>query len=585
MPVETTTYKDVLASVRHNYPTLVVISCIGNILLLVTSIYMLQIYDRVLTSGSLDTLLWLTALALFAIAIYGVLEQSRRLILSRSAGYIESELASPVLKRLLKTKVAGGEAEAGIRDVSDLRAFYQSDAALAFLDAPWSIVFLLFIWALHPFLGVIATLGAVVLLIASIANDRMTRARQKEAALKVRQANELALHYLDGAGTISPLGMTDAIFDRWQAFQNEARSEQQALGETTTSVLSFTRSLRLALQITILGTGAYLVLQGAITAGAMIASSIVSGRAFAPLERVTAAWARYVAAKAANERLRKLFQMIGDDAEPLRLPQPKGQLDVESISCLAPRGGKLILSSIGFALNAGEVCAVTGPSGAGKSTLCKMLVGAWKPAKGNVRLDGADVFEWGAEQLGPHIGYLPQKVELFPGTIAENIARFGALNSEAVIAAAKAADVHDLILRLPKGYETAVGQSGNMLSSGQRQRIALARALFGDPSLIVLDEPNSNLDREGDQALVAALMSLKARKRTVIIVSHRAEVLKTADKMLLLQDGHVVSFGDMADMLQPVKPVSPPNAPAQQPKRPSRGQKVVAVKAAQVKGS
>jgi PrtD family type I secretion system ABC transporter len=511
----------------------------------------------VLSSGSLDTLLWLTVIALFAIAIYGVLEQARRLILARSAGHIDSELNARVLRRAMEKRLAGAVPEAGVRDVTDLRAFYQSDAALAFLDAPWSLIFILFIWSLHPTLGVIATVGAVVLFAAALVNDLLTRKRQGEAAGVARAANESALRFVDGGETIGPLGMAGAVFARWQERQDRARAEQQGLGERTTTILSVTRSFRLGLQVIILGAGAYLVLGGAITAGAMIAASIILGRALAPIERSTAAWSRFVAARGARRNLSGLFDAIEREAEPIKLPRPEGVLTVEQLACFAPGTREPILHGIDFALAPGEACAVVGPSGAGKSTLCRLLVGAWKPAAGHVRLDGADVYEWDSEDLGPHLGYLPQRVELFPGTVAENIARFGESDSEAVIRAAGLAGVHEMILRLPNGYETDVGPHADRISVGQRQRIGLARALFGDPALVVLDEPNSNLDDAGDKALLDAIRHLQRLERTVIIVSHRPEVLKVVDRLLVLREGQMATFGDPKDVLKPVGQAAP----------------------------
>jgi PrtD family type I secretion system ABC transporter len=551
-----------MAAVRRQVPGLIGISCLINLLLLVTAIYMLQIYDRVLASGSLDTLLWLTVLALFAIAIYGVLEQARRLILTRSAGYIDGALNAPVLRRAMEKRLAGAEPEAGVRDVSDLRNFYQSDAALAFLDAPWSVAFIAFVWALHPALGVIATVGAVVLFAAALANDLLTRRRQRTAEAAVRAANEAAIRYVDGGQTIGPLGMARAIFARWQARQDRARAEQQGLGETTTTILSFTRAIRLALQVIILGAGAYYVLAGELTAGAMIAASIITARALVPIERSTAAWNRFVAARAARESLAGLFDAVEREPEPVKLPRPQGRLAVEGVSCQAPRTREPILRNVSFALEPGEACAVIGPSGAGKSTLCRLIVGAWKPMAGHVRLDGADTYAWDSEDLGPHTGYLPQEVELFPGTVAENIARFGEIDSEAVLRAAELAGVQEMILRLPDGYETDVGPHADRISLGQRQRLGLARALFGDPALVVLDEPNSNLDEVGDRALIDALRHLKSLGRTVVIVSHRAEILKSADKILILRDGVIANFGDRDALLKPVaqRPAAPASA-------------------------
>ncbi|RYH11406.1 type I secretion system permease/ATPase [Tropicimonas sp. IMCC6043] len=547
-------FVDVIGAVARNRPVLIFISCLVNLLLLTTTIYMLQIYDRVLSSGSMDTLIWLTVISLGAIAIYGVLEQSRRLILSRSASFIDDQLNAPVLLRSMEKRLSGGEPDAGVSDVADLRNYYQSDASLAFLDAPWSIVFLGFVWLLHPTLGTIATVAALFLLVSTVVNDLLTRTRQREAAARLKAANQTAVRFVDGGETISPLGMAPAIFSRWRELHGRARAEQQILTEKTATILSYTRSFRLAVQVLILGTGAYLVLSAAITPGAMIAASIITSRALAPIDRLTAAWRRFVAARSARRNLERMFEGLETAPERVKLPRPEGVLSVESVSFMAPEGNAPILRNVSFTLeSSGTCCAVIGASGAGKSTLCRLLVGAWKPASGHVRLDGADVHDWDAAELGPHIGYLPQIVELFPGSVAENISRFGALDGDAVVRAAKMAGVHEMVLHLPKGYETDVGPHADRISLGQRQRIGLARALYGDPAFVVLDEPNSNLDGAGDTALLDALRQLKKQQKTVVVVSHRAEILKATDKILVLQDGVVAKFGDRDDVLKPVE--------------------------------
>ena len=546
----------VMRSVSSQRIGLIFLSCLVNLLLLVTAIYMLQIYDRVLSSGSFATLAWLTLIAFVAVAAYGVMDQARRLILARTASYIEKELNAPVLQFSMESRLAAKPSDAGIRDVSDLRNFYQGDGALSFLDAPWSLVFLVFIWLLHPILGLIATLGAVALLAATLLNDLLTRSRQREAAGAVRAANEAAIRYVDAGETISSLGMAPAIFGRWRQQQDAAHSEQQELSEKTTTILSFTRSLRQALQISVLGMGAYLVLGGQITAGAMIAASIITGRALAPIDRLTAAWHKFVLSRAARRKLTALFDEAANRPHQIELPRPTGILAAENLAFVPSGTNAPILHGIDFALpKPGTCCAVIGPSGVGKSTLCRMLVGIWKPTTGQVRLDGADVYSWDPNRLGAHIGYLPQTVDLFPGTVAENIARFGQTDAKNVIAAAKLAGVHEMILQLPDGYETEIGTRGDQLSLGQRQRIGLARAVFGNPSFVVLDEPNSNLDSAGDAALFHTIKQLIKAKTTTVIVSHRSEILKAAQKVLMIQDGTVAKFGDRDDVLKPVKPV------------------------------
>lgn len=540
-----------MSVVRRQAPTLFVFSCLVNLLLLVSAIYMLQVYDRVLSSGSMDTLLWLTVAALAAIVIYGLLEQARRLMLGRISYWLEEELSGPVIRRSMEGRLAGAGTEAGLKDIADLRGFVGGEGLVAFLDAPWTPAFIGFIWLVHPALGALAIAGAVVLFLGALANDILTRTPQQKAGAALRRNHLAAQRYVDSAETISPLGMTAAILARWQERQRGARADQQRLAETTAAILSTSRAVRLGLQVMMLGLGAYYVLQGQLTPGAMIAASIVLSRALAPIERSIGAWRSFVSARTAYQNLEGLFGAAGAPAaEAVRLPRPQGRLALENVHYLAPQSCDPILRNISFHLEPGQTCAIIGPSGAGKSSLCRLIVGTWKPCHGHVRLDGAEVSAWEPEHLGQYLGYLPQQVELFPGTVAENISRLRAVDSAEVIEAAKLAGVHELILRLPDGYQTDVGLHGSRISLGQRQRLGLARALFRDPSLVVLDEPNSNLDGEGDQALMRALTHLKTHGRTVLIVTHQTLALHTADKCLVLKEGSVATFGDRDRVLK-----------------------------------
>jgi ATP-binding cassette, subfamily C, type I secretion system permease/ATPase len=561
---------EVTGTVRGQFPLLIVLSCLLNLLLLVSTIYMLQVYDRVLSTGSLDTLLWLTVIALFSIVVYGVLEQSRRMTLNRVAAWVDTELNAPMLKRAMEARLAGEDGRAGIRDVSDLRNFYGGDAALAFLDTPWSVIFLAFMWALHPAIGLVGTLGAVLLLGLAIANDLLTRERQKRAAADTRGSQENAIRFIEAGETIGPLGMARQVFEQWRLRHAKIGADQELLRDRTTTILSISRSIRIALQVAILAVGAYFVLEGHITGGVMIAGSIIMGRALAPIERATGAWRAFVAARAAHANLAALFARAGrDESERVSLPRPTGRLEFEDVFYIPPGTREPTLHGLRFALEPGENCAVVGPSGAGKSTLCRLAVGAWKPAKGHVRLDGADVFDWHPEDLGPHIGYLPQQVEFIPGTVAQNIARFRELDSTALVRAAQLAGVHELILALPDGYETEITLHSQRISVGQRQRLGLARALYGDPAFVVLDEPNANMDEAGDRALIDALGTLKELKVTVMIVTHRASVLKAADKVVALRDGAVAAFGPRDQVIKPVQS-TPAAATPSQPARSRR---------------
>lgn len=361
---------DVTQAIRRQLPMLIVLSGLLNLLLLVTSIYMLQVYDRVLSSGSLDTLLWLTVIAVFSVAIYGALEQARRMILGRAAGWLDSELSAPMLRQAMEIRLAGEEGRAGTREVGDLRNFYAGDAIVAFLDTPWSLIFLVFIWILHPALGLVATLGALTLLGLTFANDALTRTRQKQAGALTKTHQENAMRFVDAGETIRPLGMTQAILERWRSRQVEVVAEQQLLADRTTTILSISRSLRLLLQIAILAVGAYFVVHGEMTAGAMVAGSIVMGRALAPIERSTSAWRSFVAARTAQANLKELFaRNANDSAQRVSLPRPEGRLSFEGVYYVPPGVQHPILSAVNVTIFPGETCAIIGPSGAGKSTL------------------------------------------------------------------------------------------------------------------------------------------------------------------------------------------------------------------------
>ena len=549
-----TLFSTVRRDVRRRVPGLVVVSALLNMLLLVTAIYMLQVYDRVLASGSMDTLIWLSVIAIFAILTYGVLENVRRVTLGRMGSWIDRELTETVLRSRMNSRLAGTPVHAGPRDVADYRAFFQSDAALSLLDVPWSLVFIAFIWALHPALGMIALCGGIVLFGLTVLNDALTRRERGEAAQRRRSINEHAIRYLEKGETIRPLGMTNRIFSKWQKAASDAGEAEQAATEQTVRILSLSKSIRQGLQIVILGIGAFLVLQGQITPGAMIAASIILGRALGPIERVTAAWRRLAAARTASRALSAQFAQI-DESESLSLPAPAGSISADGAYYTPPGAREPILRDINFSLEPGDCAAIIGPSGSGKSSLCKLLVGAWAPSAGNVRIDGADAFNWNPEELGPHIGYLPQRVEFFPGTVADNIARFSDAADVDIVAASKAAGVHELVLGLPKGYETDMDPTGSTISLGQRQRIGLARALFGSPSILVLDEPNSNMDRAGDAALHTAIETQKAAGKTVVIVSHRASILKFADTVISMREGRIFKVGGVEDFVKPVRKV------------------------------
>ena len=549
-------------------PPLCLFSFAANLLLLVSSIYMLQVFDRVLSSGSLDTLLWLTVAAVFAIAIYGVLELARRRLLSRTGAWFDTQLAGPVIRRSVDARLSGVRSEAGLADVQEMKIFLGGDAILAFLDAPWTPIFILVIWLLHPALGWLAIAGAILLFVVAIVNDRLTRRLLQKSRVALQHNQSAAQQYLDNAETVRALGMLGPLLDVWQKARRGIRDDTERSSAVTHGLTSLTKSVRLTLQVLILGTGAWFVLQGELTGGGMIAASIILSRALSPVERALSAWRSYVSARTARKNLADLFQAVGSGNASLTLPNPTGELTIENLRYQPQHANAPIIKQANLHLEPGETCGIIGPSGSGKSTLCRLIVGAWKPTFGHVRLDGADVASWDPDELGQHIGYLPQTVELFPGTIAQNIARMRESDDEAVIEAARLADVHEMILRLPEGYNTDVGLHGHRLSGGQKQRIALARALFGEPALIVLDEPNSNLDNPGEQALLRSLVKLKQNGRTILVVAHQPSTLRTADKVLVLKEGMVEAFGERDEVLRSVM-----RRPAQQRVVPMRDSK------------
>ncbi|PBB42993.1 type I secretion system permease/ATPase [Mesorhizobium sp. WSM3866] len=403
---------------------------------------------------------------------------------------------------------------------------------------------------LHPALGVLGLAGAVLLFCCALANDFLTRRKNQEAAAGLRRSQAAVGQFVDGAETLRSLGMSEPALLRWEQNQQALTALQSRIFQRTTVIGSLSRSLRLALQVAVLGLGAYFVLHRELTGGSMIAASILLSRALAPIERSIGAWRSLVNARAARQNLIKLFAATGSSQNVgVTLPRPQGRLKLENLHYYAPGTPQALLNAISFGVEPGQTCGVIGSSGSGKTTLCRLIVGTMRPSLGHVRLDGAEVWNWPSNELGQHIGYLPQQVQLFPGTIAENIARLRDVDSEAVIAAAQLAGIHEMILRLPNGYRTEVGPHGVRISRGQRQRIALARALFGDPPLIVLDEPNTGLDGEGEAALFNVLQQLKERGRTVVIVSHQTSLLRTADNIVLLRDGSVMMLGTRDEVL------------------------------------
>jgi len=524
-----------------------------NLLMLVVPLYMLQVFDRVLSSRSESTLFMLTVLAGFMLLILGVLEIVRARVLVRTGVKFEDLLRDRVFAAVFERSIGapGATRTQALQDLDSLRQFLTGSGLFALLDAPWAPIFIGVIFLLHPWLGMASLGGALVLLTLALLNEALTGRQLKVASDRAIKANNFAEASLNNAEVLKAMGMLGGIRNRWYQHRVAAVSHQARASDRAGIILAGTKFIRLYLQVLLLGIGAYLAMQQLITPGAMIAAAILMGRALAPVELAVGNWRGFVSARAALGRLKALLDAVPLEKPGMRLPKPEGRVQFERVIATAPGGDPAspILKGISFQLMPGGALGVIGPTAAGKSTLARILVGVWRSTRGTVRLDGADVYEWSRTDLGNHIGYQPQEVKLFDGTVAENIARFGKVDAEEVVAAARKAAAHELILRLPGGYDTLIGAHGQTLSGGQRQRIGLARALYGDPSLIVLDEPNTNLDQPGERALLATIADLKRAGKTLVIIAHRPNILASVDQILCLNEGAMDVLGPRDDVI------------------------------------
>ena len=520
-----------------------------NLLLLVPPLFMLQVFDRVLTSRSVETLFVLAIAAIAALVMMAFLEVLRARLLAASGAALDRGLGPRVLDGLLAqtARLSGSSYLNGLRDVNTLRGFLGGAGLMALFDAPWLPIFLLVIFLFHPFLGVVALVGALAMISLAVLNERLTRAPLERSQTQARRAGRFIDSNVRNAEVVNALGMLPAVTRRWAELNDAALIEQMRANRIGARLTGWTKFARQFIQLAMLATGAFLVVAQDVTAGVMIATTVLLGRALAPVETLVAGWRHLVEARNAWRRLDELLAANPPAIPGTELPTPQGRVEAEGVAFRL--GDRTILRGVSFKLGAGESLGLIGPSASGKSTLARLIVGVWKPAAGVMRLDAADVAAWPREQLGQHLGYLPQDVELFGGTVAENIARLGTPDDAQVVRAAQRANVHELILRLPKGYDTEIGEAGQSLSPGQRQRIALARALYGNPRLVVLDEPNANLDHEGEEALARTLEILKADGVTVVVIAHRPSILRNVDKMLVLNDGAVASFGPRNEVM------------------------------------
>lgn len=545
-----------------------------NALALAGSFYMLQIYDRILPSESVPTLVALTILLVGIYFIYGALDLVRVRLMGRVGARFDQEVRDPVYKALhvlpLRSKTSG-EATQPLRDLDQVRGFLSGLGPTAFFDLPWVPIYLLAVYLLHPVLGLLASGGAVILILITALTDVKSAQPTRDAAQSGGDRSALSEATRRNAEVIQAMGLAHNLRQRWSAVSDRFLMDQLAASDAVTGFGTMSKVLRLLLQSGVLGMGAYLIILDQVTPGAIIAASIITSRALAPIETAIAHWRGFVAARQSYRRLNEAFAHVDLPGTPLDLPVPQSTLSVENLSIAPPGVRAPVVRQVSFDLKAGDGLGIIGPSAAGKSTVVRALVGIWKPSAmgGAVRIDGASLDQWTPEALGPHVGYLPQDVELFAGTVADNISRFESdADPDATIRAAQAAGVHDMIVRLDDGYQTEVGESGRYLSAGQRQRVALARALYKDPFLVVLDEPNSNLDAVGEAALADAIESVRDRGGIAIIVAHRPSALATVDQVLAMANGQVAAFGPKDDVLRKFVRATAASQPPVPPQRP-----------------
>ncbi len=547
-------------------------SMVINFLMLVPVIYMLQLYDRVVPTQNESTLLMLTIIMMALFLTLGSLEAIRSQILVRVSTRLETLLNKRVFNITYKRSLYSGSQNANsqpLDDLTALRQFMTGNGLFAFFDAPWIPFYIAVMFLFHPWYGIAATGTAIILVIIAIINEKATKNTLNEANGMAMSGRALVNKNLRNAEVIESMGMLDNIRQRWLSNSYDVLSLQSVASSRAGLIASISKIVRLSSQSLILGLGAYLVIQQEITPGLMIAGSILLGRALAPIDLMIGTWKGFIAARSQYSRLNKLLISIPADKEKMPLPAPEGTISVENAVVMAPDSKNPIIKGVSCVIETGSSVAIIGPSGAGKSTFVRALLGIWPTASGKIRLDGAEIFTWDREALGPHIGYLPQDIELFEGSISDNIARFNEVDADKVVAAAKIADVHEMILKLSDGYDTIIGAVGGELSGGQRQRIGLARALYDTPKIIVLDEPNSNLDEDGEKALGKALLSLKELKSTVIIITHRGNILANVDNLLILNEGTITAYGDKDKVLAEIQK-NAQSAAAQTKKMPPR---------------
>lgn len=542
-------------------------SLVSNLSMLVVPIYMMQVYDRVLGSRSLDTLLMLTVLAIGLVLVNGLVEVARSRVLVRVGAWLDGEIGPTLFAASFNDRLSNGDGIASqpIRDLETYRTFMTGSGIMAFFDAPWTPIYLAVIVAIHPTLGLVAFVGGCLIILMAFASEMSVRAPSRESSWHNNAAMAMHESLVRNAEVIQVMGMIGTLERRWLGHHRSGVAWQAVASDRIAVLQAFAKIVRIVLQIAILGVGAWLALGQHMSGGAIGSASIIMGRALGPIEMAIGSWRSFNAARAARRRLKALLA-FAETEEPrpdrVKLPAPEGRLVCSNVSLRLASMNAPVLQGVSFDLAPGEGLGLIGPSGAGKSTLARLIMGLQQPSAGSLRLDGAEIFDWPKADLGPYVGYLPQDVELLSGTVAENISRFDTRDSNKIVEAARLTGTHQMILALPEGYETAIGANGRMLSGGQRQRIGLARAVYGDARLIVLDEPNANLDTQGEQALSNALFFLKKQKRTFVVISHRLSLLSQVDKLLVLESGRVRAFGETQAVLAELRRSKSPTTAA-----------------------
>lgn len=543
-----------LRQTRKAFVTVAALSAVTNVLMLTGPLFMMQVYDRVLASRSVPTLIALSALAIGLYVFLGVLELIRSRILTRIGQRIEEQLGGPTFDAVMVLPLRMSKKEAisqPVRDLEQVRQFMSGPGPVAICDMPWLPLYLGILFLFHPYLGWLAVAGALILIALTLTSEAVLRDPMRQIAQLAGVRSDFLEAGRRNAEALHAMGMRGAYSARWHEANSRYVEEQRQTSDATSGFSTTSKIFRLALQSAVLALGAWLAIRQLASPGAMIASSILTSRALAPIEQAIGQWRGFVNARQARSRLYQLLEQFRNDGNRMPLPKPEHSLAVSGLTVIAPGTQTPIVRDASFNLKAGEGVGIIGPSGSGKSTLARALVGIWPPARGTIRLDGAEIDQWDSEALGPSIGYLPQGVELFDGTIAENISRFDiSAKAETIIEAAKLAGAHELILSMPDGYDTRIGMGGAVLSAGQRQRVGLARALYGKPFLIVLDEPNASLDAEGETALTNAIMGIRESGSIVVVIAHRPNALAAVDHVLVLAQGTMVTFGPRDEVLR-----------------------------------